>query len=133
MIFLLKKKSMINKSNNVKKLIDKIVTGISDVKGQNIEMLDLRSIENRICDFYIICSGTSNIHVSAIFESIKKKVSKCLKEKPSHTEGVDSAEWVLLDYIDVVVHIFQSHIREFYNIEELWGDCKGNINPSNKN
>ena len=108
-------------------LIENIVIGISDVKGQDIEMIDLRKVENRICDFYIICSGSSNTHVSAILESVKKKVSKLLREKPSHTEGEQNAEWILLDYINVVVHIFQNHVRDFYRIEELWGDCKTNM------
>ena len=118
---------MIKTTEGTDNLIEKIVIGISDVKGQNVEMIDLRTIENRICDFYIICSGSSNTHVSAILESVKKKVSKALKEKPYHTEGEENAEWVLLDYIDVVVHIFQKHIRDFYRIEELWGDCKKNM------
>ena len=110
-----------------KDLIENIVIGISDVKGQDIEMIDLRKVENRVCDFYIICSGSSNTHVSAILESVKKKVSKFLREKPSHTEGEQNAEWILLDYINVVVHIFQNHVRDFYRIEELWGDCKTNM------
>jgi len=120
---------MVKKTDKANNLIEKIVDGISDVKGQNVEMIDLRKIENRICDFYIICSGSSNTHVSAILESVKKKVSKSLKEKPSHTEGEENAEWILLDYINVVVHIFQKQVREFYKIEELWGDCKINMNP----
>jgi len=118
---------MAKKTDGVNKLIEKIIVGISDVKGLNIEMIDLRKIENRICDFYIICSGSSNTHVSAILESVKKKISKSLKEKPSHTEGEENAEWILLDYINVVVHIFQEKVREFYKIEELWGDCKVNM------
>ena len=124
---------MAKKTDGVNNLIKKIVDGISDVKGQNIKMIDLRKIENRICDFYIICSGSSNIHVSAILESVKKKISKSLKEKPSHTEGEENAEWILLDYINVVVHIFQEKVREFYKIEELWGDCKINIIPIKNN
>ena len=100
---------------------------LHDVKGLDIEMIDLRKIENRICDFYIICSGSSNTHVSAILDSVKKKVSKTLKEKPSHTEGEENAEWILLDYINVVVHIFQKQVRDFHRIEELWGDCKTNM------
>ncbi len=117
---------MLKAASKINKLIEKIVIGISDVKGQDIEMIDLRKIENRICDFYIICSGNSNTHVSAILESVKRKVGKTLKEKPSHTEGEENAEWILLDYINVVVHIFQKPIRDFYRIEELWGDCKIN-------
>ena len=120
---------MVKKTEGVNNLIEKIVDAISDVKGQNIKMIDLRKIENRICDFYIICSGSSNTHVSAILESVKKKVSKSLKEKPSHIEGEENAEWILLDYINVVVHIFQEQVREFYKIEELWGDCKINKIP----
>ena len=123
---------MIKKTEGLNGLIEKIVIGISDVKGQDIEMIDLRKIENRICDFYIICSGSSNTHVSAILDSVKKKVSKTLKEKPSHTEGEENAEWILLDYINVVVHIFQKQVRDFYRIEELWGDCKTNIIPMKK-
>ena len=121
------------KTDGVINLIEKIVDGISDVKGKDIEMIDLRKIENRICDFYIICSGSSNTHVSAILESVKKKISKSLKEKPSHTEGEENAEWILLDYINVVVHIFQEKVREFYKIEELWGDCKINMIPIKNN
>ena len=122
---------MLKATKGINKLIEKIVIGISEVKGQDIEMIDLRKIENRICDFYIICSGNSNTHVSAILESVKRKVSKTLKEKPSHTEGEENAEWILLDYINVVVHIFQKPIRDFYRIEELWGDCKVNTIPIN--
>ena len=124
---------MLKASSEIKGLIENIVVGILDVKGQDIEMIDLRKIENRICDFYIICSGSSNTHVSAILESVKKKVSKSLKEKPSHTEGEENAEWILLDYINVVVHIFQNQVREFYKIEELWGDCKINMIPIKNN
>ena len=124
---------MVKKTDGVNNLIEKIVDGISDVKGQNIKMIDLRKIENRICDFYIVCSGSSNTHVSAILESVKKKISKNLKEKPSHTEGEENAEWILLDYINVVVHIFQEQAREFYKIEELWGDCKINMIPIKNN
>ena len=124
---------MVNKIEGVNSLIERIVVGISDVKGQDIEMIDLRKIENRICDFYIICSGSSNTHVAAILDSVKKKVSKTLKENPSHTEGEENAEWILLDYINVVVHIFQKKVRDFYRIEELWGDCKTNIIPIKNN
>ena len=122
---------MLKATKGINKLIEKIVVGISEVKGQDIEMIDLRKIENRICDFYIICSGNSNTHVSAILESVKRKVSKTLKEKPSHTEGEENAEWILLDYINVVVHIFQKPVRDFYRIEELWGDYKINTIPIN--
>ena len=108
-------------------LIAVILSGIEDVKGKEINILDLREIENTVCDYFIICEGTSNTQVNAIVNSIQKKVSKELKDKPWHIEGSDNAEWVLMDYVNVVVHVFQKHIREYYDIESLWGDAKTTV------
>ena len=108
-------------------LISVIISGIEDVKGREISILDLRDIENTVCDYFIICEGTSNTQVNAIVNSIQKKVSKELKDHPWHVEGVDNAEWVLLDYINIAVHVFQKHIREYYDIEGLWGDAKTTV------
>ncbi len=108
-------------------LISVIISGIEDVKGKEINILDLRGIENTVCDYFIICEGTSNTQVNAIVNSIQKTVSKQLKDNPWHTEGADNAEWVLIDYVDVVVHVFQKHIREYYDIESLWGDAKTTV------
>ena len=105
-------------------LISVIISSIEDVKGNEISILDLRDIENTVCDYFIICEGTSNTQVNAISNSIQKKVSKELKDHPWHVEGADNAEWILLDYVNVVVHVFQKHIREYYDIESLWGDAK---------
>ena len=105
-------------------LITLILDGIEEVKGLEINVHDLREIENTVCDYFIICNGTSNTHVNAIVNSIQKTVSKALKEKPWHIEGSENAEWVLLDYVNIVVHVFQKHIREFYDVEGLWGDAK---------
>ena len=105
-------------------LIALILQGIEDVKGQDIILLDLREIDNTVCDYFIICNGTSNTQVNAIVGSIQKTVSKAIKDKPWHIEGENNAEWVLMDYVNVVVHVFQKHIREFYDIEGLWGDAK---------
>ena len=105
-------------------LIALILQGVEDVKGHDIVLLDLREIENTVCDYFIICNGTSNTQVNAIVGSIQKTVSKSLHEKPWHVEGSDNAEWILMDFVHVVVHIFQKHIREFYDIEGLWGDAK---------
>ncbi len=115
---------MQKKQAGTDQLITQILKGIEDVKGQEIEILDLRDIENTVCDYFIICNGTSNTQVNAIVGSIQKSVSKSLKEKPWHVEGSDNAEWILMDYVHVVVHVFQKHIREFYDIEGLWGDAK---------
>ncbi len=105
-------------------LIALIIDGIEDVKGVEINLLDLRDIENTVCDFFIICNGTSNTHVNAIVSSVQKKVSRAIKTKPWHVEGTDNSEWVLMDYVNVVVHVFQRPIRERYDIEGLWGDAK---------
>jgi ribosome-associated protein len=105
-------------------LITAIISGIEDVKGQDINILDLREIENTVCDYFVVCEGTSNTQVSAIVNSIQKKVSREVKDKPWHVEGEQNAEWVLIDYVNVVVHVFQKHIRAYYDIESLWGDAK---------
>ncbi len=115
---------MIKKETNADLLITTIISGIEDVKGKDINLLDLREIENTVCDYFIICEGTSNTQVNAIVSAVQKKVSKELKDKPWHIEGEDNAEWVLMDYVNVVVHVFQKHIREYYDIESLWGDAK---------
>lgn len=115
---------MTNKTESKPILLDEIVHGIENVKGEDIQVLDLTEIDNTPCDYFVICSGNSNTQVSAIVGSVQKNVSKLLKEKPFHTEGSDVAEWVLIDYVNVVVHVFQKQIREYYNIEELWGDAK---------
>ena len=105
-------------------LISLIVQAIEDIKGQNISLLDLRNIENTVCDYFIICNGNSNTQVNAIVSSVQKNVSKNIREKPYHIEGVENAEWVLMDYVNVVVHVFQKHKREYYDIDNLWGDAK---------
>ena len=121
---------MIKKSVNTDDLISVIIKGIDDVKGDDIQLLDLRGIENTVCDYFIICSGNSNTQVNAITGSVQKLVSKELKDKPWHVGGQNNSEWILMDYVNVVVHVFQNHVREFYDIESLWGDAKiTEINP----
>lgn len=115
---------MQERKTSADELIALIIQGIEEVKGHNINLLDLREIENTVCDYFIVCNGTSNTHVNAIVGSIQKTVSKAIKDKPWHVEGEDNAEWVLMDYVNVVVHVFQKQIREFYDIEGLWGDAK---------
>ncbi len=105
-------------------LLANIIKGIEEVKGNDIDILDLRAIDNTVCDYFVICNGTSNTQVNAIVHSVQKTVSKALKDKPWHVEGTDNGEWVLMDYVNIVVHVFQKHIREYYNIESLWGDAK---------
>ncbi|AXT63147.1 ribosome silencing factor [Aquimarina sp. AD10] len=122
---------MTKKEIDTDQLITEIIKGIEEVKGNDINILDLREIENTVCNYFVICNGTSNTQVNAIVNSIQKTVSKKLKDKPWHVEGSENAEWVLIDYVNVVVHVFQKHIREFYDIEGLWGDAKTTIIETN--
>ena len=115
---------MVKKEKNNDILIAQIIKGIEEVKGNDIDILDLREIENTVCDYFVICNGNSNTQVNAIVNSIQKSVSKSLKDKPWHIERSENAAWVLIDYDNVVVDVFQKHIREFYDIEGLWGDAK---------
>lgn len=115
---------MANKQINNDDLLANIIKGIEEVKGENIDILDLREIDNTVCDYFVICNGNSNTQVNAIVGSVQKIVSKELKDKPWHVEGSENGEWVLMDYVNIVVHVFQKHIREYYRIESLWGDAK---------
>lgn len=115
---------MTKDKTSTNQLIDLIVEGIEKVKGKDVTLLDLSDIDSAVCDYFVVCTGTSNTHVNAIAASIQKTVSKAIKDKPWHVEGSENAEWILMDYIDVVVHVFQKQIREYYDIESLWGDAK---------
>ena len=105
-------------------LLETIIEGILEVKGIDTSILDLKKIETAVCKYFVICSGTSNTHVSSIADSVKKNVSKEIQEKPWHIEGLNTSEWVLIDYSDIVVHVFQEETREFYRLEDLWGDAE---------
>jgi ribosome-associated protein len=105
-------------------LADIAVKGILEKKGKNITCLNLRNISNRVCDYFIICEGDSTTQVDAIARSVEDEVRKATGEKPYHTEGFENSEWVLIDYVTVVVHVFQKEIRDFYNLESLWADAE---------
>lgn len=113
-----------SKSTEKQLLIDTIVDAIQDTKGENIKIFDLGGIENSVAETFIICSGNSNTQVSSIAGNIEKKVRNDIQDRPWHVEGAENSLWVLMDYVSVVVHIFQKETREFYDIEELWGDAK---------
>ncbi|WP_020528791.1 ribosome silencing factor [Flexithrix dorotheae] len=106
------------------KLVDAIVDGMQEKKAEDIAILDLRGVQNAIVDFFVICSGNSDTQVSSISNSVEEKVLKKLKEKPWKQEGIGNNEWVLIDYVDVLVHVFQKNKRQQYGLEELWGDAK---------
>ena len=112
------------KQENSDILLANICTAIKDIKGEDISILDLKKIETAVCKYFVICTGNSNTHVSSISENIKKFVSKEIGEKPWGIEGKNISEWILMDYSDIIIHIFQEKTREFYKIENLWGDAK---------
>jgi ribosome-associated protein len=113
----------ISRKAETEKLVDEIVNGLLEKKGKNIVTLDLREIDNAVTDFYVVCSGDSNTQVNALAGSVEEEVKKALKDRPWHVEGTSNGEWVLMDYINVVVHIFLRGQREHYNIEGLWADA----------
>lgn len=115
---------MIKKNIDSKLLIDTIIDAIGDVKGEDITLLDLREIENAFCEYFIICTGNSNTQVSAIAGTVERKVRNETKERPWHVEGNENAQWILMDYTNIIVHVFQREYREYYDIEGLWGDAK---------
>ena len=101
-----------------------VVHGMQEKKGQDIMLLDLRHLKNAIADFFIICTGTSDTQVDAIAGSIEAEVHKASGNNPWQREGLQNKEWVLIDYVDVVAHVFLKEKRKFYALEELWGDAK---------
>jgi ribosome-associated protein len=112
-------------------LADAVVNSILEKKGENIVCLDLRSIENAVCSFFIICEGNSDTQVEAIADSVEFNVKKQTGQRPYRSEGWENALWILIDYIDVVVHVFERETRSFYNLERLWADA-GEIKYSPK-
>ena len=112
------------KKDSIQLLVDAIVEGILEVKGKNISILNLTNINNRVCDYFIICEADSNTQVNAIAGSVEEMAKKKTNEKPYRKEGFENSEWILVDYVTVVVHIFQSQIRNYYNLESLWADAE---------
>lgn len=103
---------------------DLVVEALKDIKAEEIIELDLRNIDEAITDYFIICHGTSNTQVGALSDSVFKKIKDELGLFPKAQEGKVSGNWIILDYFDVVVHIFHKEAREFYQLEELWNDAK---------
>lgn len=108
---------------NTETLNHLIIDAIQDIKGKNIVKLDLRALDDAPTDFFIICEGDSSTQIKAISENIGKRLKEEAGLIPNHTEGMDGARWILVDYFDTVVHVFYPETRAFYEIEELWGDA----------
>ena len=105
-------------------LCEIIVEGMKEKKAHDIVVMDLREVKNAIADFFVICSGTSDTQVDAISDSIEEFTFKQAHQEVWHKEGKENKEWILLDYVDVVANIFKTKTREFYSLEQLWGDAK---------
>jgi ribosome-associated protein len=104
-------------------LVTEVVEGMRDKKGQQIVKMDLRKLNGAIADYFVICTGTSDTHVQAVADSVEDRVREHLNDRPLRREGYAQGEWVLLDYVTVIVHIFLRSKRDFFSIEELWGDA----------
>tara|TARA_Y100001968_G_C19031642_1_gene560097 strand:+ start:137 stop:505 length:369 start_codon:yes stop_codon:yes gene_type:complete len=114
---------MAKKIDSTNIMLKHIINAIQEIKGKEIISLDMRNIDSAICKYFVICTGNSNTHVNAIEGKIKKSIAQDFGEKPWHIEGNNTAEWVLMDYSDIIIHIFQKKIRRFYNLEDFWGDA----------
>ena len=114
---------MKKRSDGAEVVLESVIKGIFEKKGQNVLKIDLRKLENRITDYFVICHATSGTQVSAICDSVEDTVRKGTGEKPLHLEGLDNCFWVLLDYGNVIVHVFLEEYRNFYSLESLWADA----------
>ncbi|MDO4158972.1 MAG: ribosome silencing factor [Prevotellaceae bacterium] len=108
----------------LEKLVKSITKGIQEKKGSKITIADLSGIEGTICHYFVICQGNSPAQVEAITDSIHEQARIDAGEKPVHVAGLTNAQWVAMDYTDVMVHIFLPETREYYNLENLWQDAK---------
>ncbi|MCH2231037.1 MAG: ribosome silencing factor [Crocinitomicaceae bacterium] len=110
--------------NESQLLADTIVEGMQENKAHDIVVLDLREIDSAVCDFFVICSGESSTQVDGISSSVLRHTRKEIGEKPYRTEGKKNSEWVLMDFVSVVAHVFYKDTREFFDLEDLWADAK---------
>jgi ribosome-associated protein len=108
---------------DAKALSDVVIEGLQEIKGQEILRMDLRKVDGAVTDYFVLCTGTSDKHVQALAESVID-LAKEYDERPHNKEGLQTGEWVLIDYVNVVVHIFQREKRAFFRLEDLWGDAE---------
>jgi len=117
-------KKTVVKSNDSEIIRDYIVEGMQEKKAKEIVCIDLRNIKNSVADFFIVCHADSKTHIEAIAKSIEEYVFKIQGESPLHVEGKTNSEWILMDYFNVVAHIFKQEQRQYYGIERLWADAE---------
>lgn len=116
-------------NKEIKKLVDTIIDGIQEKKGKAITVVDLDGIDGTICKAFVICEGGSPTQVEAITESVGDMMRERLKEKPTAVAGLENAQWVAMDYVDVIVHIFLPDVRDYYDLENLWADAPKDLVP----
>lgn len=115
------KSKVLNESTYISELA---IHGMQEKKGNELVRLDLRSVNSSVADFFVICHADSTTQVKAIANSVEDEIFKAIQQEPWRKEGLEHGEWILLDYIDVVIHIFRTDKREFYGVEDLWGDAE---------
>jgi ribosome-associated protein len=104
-------------------IVRSAIEGVSDIKGENLVLLDLRGLDNAVCDFFIVAEAQSTTQVNAMADAVHQRVREEANDKPWHVEGAQQSEWVLMDYVSTVVHLFQREARAFYDLEGLWADA----------
>ncbi|MEP0986726.1 ribosome silencing factor [Ekhidna sp.] len=114
----------VSKDVNSEILSEWVVEGMKEKKAMDVVVMDLREVKYAIADYFVICSGNSDTQIDAISDSIEEQIHKNSKQNPWKREGQQNKEWILLDYVDVVAHVFNKEKRTFYGLEELWGDAK---------
>jgi ribosome-associated protein len=119
----MKKKSEVLAKDENQIMLDSIVKGIEEKKGNDIQIFDLREIGYAVCDYFVICNADSGTQVDAIAYSVEHEVKENTGRSPWKSEGFENREWILVDYSNIVVHVFQTQIREFYKLERLWADA----------
>lgn len=113
-----------NKETDTVELTELIIDSIQDIKGKNIIKMDLRHLDDAPTDFFIICEGESSTQISSIADNVMKRMKEEMGMRPSHVEGKNASTWVLVDYFDIIVHVFYPETRHFYELEDLWSDAK---------
>ncbi|MDO9157265.1 MAG: ribosome silencing factor [Sediminibacterium sp.] len=125
-----REKTTVTRLNKNSKIFKTIIQAILDRKGENIISLDLRKIPEASADFFIVCEATSTTQIKAIADYVEDQLKKICGEKPYRHEGKQAAQWVLIDYINVVVHVMHPEARNFYKLEEMWSDAVSQMHES---
>lgn len=109
--------------NTVNELVNTAIKGIQEKKGKGIKIIDLTEMDGAICQYFVVCEGNNPQQTEAIAESVEDIIRIELHDKPTHVVGTETAQWIAMDYVDVMVHVFIPEAREFYNLENLWQDA----------